>query len=452
MKFFFETYGCQMNMAESAALKQELEALFWLEAGSAQEAGLIIINSCSVRATAEQRVFGRLAHYKALKKKLFAETGKAPFVFVTGCMAERLGEKLIEHGADYVSGASEKQKIALILKEVSDNLDAQNPLQKQLNYDNFFSKDGFFNSHYEEGNPRAYLPIMRGCNNFCSYCIVPYVRGREVSRPPCDIKKEIEFLASKQVREIILLGQNVNSYIYPSGAAKDKTDFPALLNKIAAWTEGTTIKRARFISSHPKDFSERTIEALRGSPLFCRHLHLCVQHGSNRVLAAMNRGYTRESYLELVRRLKDALPGLTLSTDILTGFPGETEEEFEEILTLMDEVKFLYSFMYHYNVREGTAAAALPGRIDEAVKRERLAKIIALQKTHTKQLLQNRLGSFEEVLVEGISKKNPLEILCRTERDEMVVCAGAGALAGSFINLKLLELRGNTLFGTAVEH
>lgn len=416
-----------MNTAESAALKNNLNARGWRESDSAKSANFIIINTCSVRATAEQRVFGRLAYYKAQKA-----AGIDQKLLVTGCMASRLGGALLEHGADFVMGAEEKSKFAQILSQLELCGAGGGSCEQDFQ---------FHNTHYEDGAFRAFVPIMHGCNNFCSYCIVPFVRGREVSRPPDEIKREIEFLASRNVREITLLGQNVNSYRYKS------VDFPALLQNIALWTQDTPVRRVRFLSSHPKDFSPRTIEALCGSRVFCRHIHLPVQHGSNRVLAAMNRRYTRETFLDLVSRLREALPDLSLSTDILAGFPGETEAEFEEVLTLMNEVKFLRAFMYHYNVREGTAAAALPGRLSEEVKRERLARVIALQKEHTRAFLQNRLGKTEDVLVEGLSKKSRREVICRTEQDEMVVCEGGASLAGSFISVRILELRGNTLAG-----
>ncbi|GHV91047.1 hypothetical protein AGMMS50268_15500 [Spirochaetia bacterium] len=200
----------------------------------------------------------------------------------------------------------------------------------------------------------------------------------------------------------------------------------------------------RFLSANPGDFSPQTIKVMAEHPVFCRHLHLCVQHGSNRILAAMNRRYTREAYLELAAEIRLSMPGITLSTDILVGFPGETEADLEETLDLMNEVKFLYSYMYHYNPREGTAAYDLPGRIDEKLKKERLARVIALQKQHTQELLKSRLGSRETVLIEGISRKNADELISRTERDEMAVVPGKASMIGSFAEITLSGLRGNT--------
>jgi tRNA-2-methylthio-N6-dimethylallyladenosine synthase len=304
---------------------------------------------------------------------------------------------------------------------------------------------------------RSFIPIMHGCNNFCSYCIVPYVRGREISRNPASILEEIRLLGERGIREITLLGQNVNSYRWegpvpepaagtlPAGMAPPGIlDFPGLLRIVAAALEGSPIRWVRFLSANPKDFSPETIAVMAENPVFCRHLHLCVQHGSDRILAAMNRRYTREQYLDLADRIRAALPGISLSTDILVGFPGEREEDLEDTLSLMEEVKFLYAYMYHYNPREGTGAYSLPGRIPDPLKRERLGRVIALQKKHTAELLKSRLGSRERALVEGISRTNADELITRTEKDEMAVVPGPASLIGSFAELNLSALRGNT--------
>lgn len=452
-----------MNTAESAALDLVCRERGWKTAPDGESADLVLLNTCSVRATAEQRVMGRLGFYGALKKSRGAE--KQPLTLVVaGCMAERLGEKLKEKipAVDYVMGTSARSTFPLILEAVEKGippeqnpgfgLDAEKPV---------FS---FSASHLEAGSEdqsplglkslRSFVPIMHGCNNFCSYCIVPYVRGREISRNPAAILEEIRLLAERGVREIALLGQNVNTYRWegrlPAEVHGKSLDFPGLLRLIAAELEqGSSgspsgIRWVRFLSANPRDFSREAISVMAEHPVFCRHIHLCVQHGSNSILAAMNRRYTREDYLELAAEIRAAMPGITLSTDILVGFPGETEADLEETLALMEEVKFLYSFMYHYNPREGTAAYDLPGRIDEKVKRERLARVIALQKQHTQELLKSRLGSRETVLIEGISRKNADELITRTERDEMVVVSGKASMIGSFAELTLSGLRGNT--------
>jgi tRNA-2-methylthio-N6-dimethylallyladenosine synthase len=433
MKFFFETYGCQMNIAESAALALAGREYGWQEVANSEEADLVLLNTCSVRATAEQRVFGRLAQYMALKKK-------RPFTLVVaGCMAERLGEKLKkDYAVDYVMGTSARSLFPLILESVEKG-SAFTKIEIETAEKPVFS---FSSIHHDSSSPfRSFVPIMHGCNNFCSYCIVPYVRGRELSRSPQSILEEIRLLGSRGVKEITLLGQNVNSYLWEEG----NLDFPGLLRLIASELAAESgIKWVRFLSSHPKDLSDELIGVLAENPVFCRHIHLCVQHGSNRVLSAMNRRYTREQYLGLVRRLRSAMPDLSLSTDILVGFPGETEDDLEATLALMEEVKFLYAYMYHYNPREGTAAFSMTGSISAEVKRERLSRVIALQKRHTAELLKSRVGKKASVLIEGISRKNADELISRTERDEMVVVPGKAASLGTFARVTLSSLRGNT--------
>jgi tRNA-2-methylthio-N6-dimethylallyladenosine synthase len=434
-----------MNNAESAALDLVLRDRGWKSAGTGAEADLVLINTCAVRATAERRVLGRIALYGALKKK-------RPFTLVvTGCMAARLGDALKERAVDYVMGIAARRDFPVLLERLEQGLPPGDPGTAGE------ERPVFAPLHLEAGQFRAFLPIMQGCNNFCSYCIVPYVRGREVSRDPASILREIRLLGDRGVREITLLGQNVNSYHWegevpgPGGRAFTGTlDFPGLLELSAEALEGTPIRWVRFLSSHPKDLSSRAIRVMAGNPRFCRHLHLCVQHGSNAVLAAMNRRYTRERYLELVEEIREAMPGISLSTDILIGFPGETDEDLELTLDLMERVKFLYAYMYHFNPREGTAAFALPDRISGEVKGKRLSRVIELQRRHTLELLQGRIGSRERVLIEGISRKNADELISRTERDEMAVVPGTPSMIGSFAEVNLVSLRGNTFLARRI--
>ena len=431
MTYYFETYGCQMNSAESAALALVCKERGWQEAPNGESAGLVLLNTCSVRLTAEKRAFGRIAHYVALKKKL-----KNSFTLViAGCMAQRLGEKLKEKfpQVDYVMGTSSRSILPLILEAAENGSKAV----LDLNENPVFS---FSKSHFEEGQFRSFVPIMHGCNNFCSYCIVPYVRGREVSRDPQSIAQEIRLVGERGVKEITLLGQNVNSYFWE----KEKMDFSALLSFASQEAAKSGVKWIRFLSANPANFSSKTIEVMAADKTFCRHLHLPVQHGSNRILKAMNRGYTAQRFFDLVREIRTAMPGITLSTDILVGFPGETEEDVEQTLSLMEDVKFLYAYMYHFNPREGTKAFDLPDRIGEDVKRHRLSRVIAIQKKHTAQLLKSRIGSTEVVLVEGISRKNADELITRTEKDEMAAVPGHKSMIGSFAKLTLSSLKGNT--------
>jgi tRNA-2-methylthio-N6-dimethylallyladenosine synthase len=420
-----------MNSAESAALALVCNERGWTKAADGESASLVLLNTCSVRLTSEKRALGRIAHYAGLKKK---RSLKFTLV-VAGCMAQRLGENLKEKfpQVDYVMGTSARSLFPLILEAVENGTRANLDLNEKAVF-------SFSNSHFEEGQFRSFVPIMHGCNNFCSYCIVPYVRGSEVSRAPENIAQEIRLVGERGVREVTLLGQNVNSYFWE----KNDIDFSALLKFIAAQAEESGVGRLRFLSANPSNFSSNTIEVMAANRIFCRHIHLPVQHGSDSVLKAMNRGYTAGRFLELVREIRAAMPGITLSTDILVGFPGETEEDVQKTLRLMEEVKFLYSYMYHFNPREGTKAFELPDRIGEEVKRERLSMVIALQKKHTHELLKSRIGSTEIVLVEGISRKNADELITRTEKDEMAVVPGPASMIGSFAKLTISSLKGNT--------
>jgi tRNA-2-methylthio-N6-dimethylallyladenosine synthase len=247
-------------------------------------------------------------------------------------------------------------------------------------------------------------------------------------------------VGERGVREVTLLGQNVNNYSWQG------VDFSRLLRIVAKEAAESSVARIRFLSANPGNFSQETVSAMAENPIFCRHIHLPVQHGSNRILAAMNRKYTRESYIALVGDLRSAMPGISISTDIMTGFPGESEEDFQMTLELMEEVKFLYSYMYHFNPREGTVAMEMPGQVDGETRRERLSRVIALQKKHTHELLKKRIGSREKVLIEGISRKNADELITRTEKDEMVVVPGPASMTGSFAELTLSGLRGNTFY------
>jgi len=430
MRYFIETYGCQMNKAESAAMEVDFRDRGWSRANEAEEADLVMINTCSVRITAENRAWGRVAHYAAKKKiRLFT-------LIVTGCMAERMKAEMIarQPAIDFVLGNFQKQSLGRILDSVSSGngvaIIDETPV---------FS---FAGSHWEEGSFRSFLPIMHGCDNFCSYCIVPHVRGREVSRSLESVLEEVDALAARGVREITLLGQNVNSWHWEQYG--QILLFPDLLKAVADRARNGAIGRIRFISSHPKDLSDETIAVIAKDPLLAKHIHLCIQHGSDRILGAMNRKYTSGFYMDLVDRMRKAIPDLSLSTDILMGFPGETEEDVQDTLSLMAKARFAYAYMYHYNPREGTPAATLPDQIPDIVKKERLARVIALQKELTRAAMKSFIGRGFEVLVEGPSSKNPDELLARTDHDMMVVFSGDKRHIGNFARVRLLSLRGNT--------
>jgi tRNA-2-methylthio-N6-dimethylallyladenosine synthase len=441
MKYLLETYGCQMNKAESAAVEALFRERSWTP-GSVEEADLVLINTCTVRATAENRAWGRIAFFAAEKKK------RDFSLAVLGCMAEQYHQELRKRApaVDYVLGTFQKQALGLVLDQIekgsSFDLREESPAYV------------FSSTHHEPGAFRAFVPIMHGCNNFCSYCIVPYVRGREVSRDPEAIIAELDTLAAAGVREVTLLGQNVNSYRWQD--SQGVLDFPGLLRLIAARLgSGGSAKEngigwIRFLTSHPKDLSDDLVAVLAAEPIFCRHIHLCLQSGSDRVLARMNRKYTREYFLGLVDKLRKAVPGLSLSTDILVGFPGETEEDLEDTLAVMRRVGFSYSFMYHFNPREGTPAMKMDDKVPEKTKKARLARVIALQKETTESLMNRRIGAVDEILVEGLSKRSKKEILGRTARDEMVVLPGGAEQIGQFIRVRLVSRSGNTFKAEAV--
>ena len=368
MKYFFETYGCQMNKAESSSVEQILIERGWNSVDNPEDANLVIINTCSVRATAETRIHGRLGWYSALKKSQVKQNKNPITVVVMGCMAQRLLESLKKQFpvVDYVVGNFQKPFFTEIFEAV-ENGRKVNQLDETPVY-------SFASTSYEQGSFSAFVPIMHGCNNFCTYCIVPYVRGREISRSPKDILSEIDQLSAHGVKEITLLGQNVNSFCWnetksisetaseiSAKACDDKIIlFPQLMKMIAEHLKKTNspIKWVRFMSSHPKDLSDELIKVISEEEVLCKHIHLPVQHGSSNILQRMNRRYTREKYLDLVKKIKKQIPEVSLTTDILIGFPGETEDEFEETVSLMKEINYLAAYMYYYNPREGTPACS----------------------------------------------------------------------------------------------
>lgn len=460
MKYFFETYGCQMNKAESSSVEQILIERGWNSVENPEDANLVIINTCSVRATAETRIHGRLGWYSALKKSQIKQNKNPITVVVMGCMAQRLLESLKKQFpvVDYVVGNFQKPFFTEIFEAV-ENGRKVNQLDETPVY-------SFASTSYEQGSFSAFVPIMHGCNNFCTYCIVPYVRGREISRSPKDILSEIDQLSAHGVKEITLLGQNVNSFCWNETksisetaseiSAKSCDDkiilFPQLMKMIAEHLKKTNspIKWVRFMSSHPKDLSDELIKVISEEEVLCKHIHLPVQHGSSNILQRMNRRYTREKYLDLVKKIKKQIPEVSLTTDILIGFPGETEDEFEETVSLMKEINYLAAYMYYYNPREGTPACSYENQIPMEDKKRRLAKIIDIQQEITKTEMKKQLGKTVKVLVENVSRDDESEMLGRTSRDERVVFKADKSLIGSFVEVKIESLNGNTFKGCLI--
>lgn len=458
MTYFFETYGCQMNIAESAAIEQLFIKRGWIKASSAQIADIAIINTCSVRATAENRIVGRLGWYAGLKavrncnpgakNKImqeaadFVKNGAKPItVVITGCMAERLKDSLKKDYPvlDYVVGSFAKNHFDKIIDAVEAG-SAPFEIEDDPDY-------SFPALSLEQGSFTSFIPIMNGCNNFCTYCIVPYLRGREISRPVRDILAEIDVLSARGVKEITLLGQNVNSYHgCETSEGGKKINFPQLMKRVAEHLRDTSspIKWVRFESSHPKDLSDDLIKVIAEEEVICRHIHLPIQHGSSRILKVMNRRYDKEKYLSLVDRIRAAIPDVSLTTDIMMGFPGENEDDVAETINLLKTVHFRDAFMYYYNPREGTPAAEMSNQIPLDVKKERLQKIIDLQLKITRETSLKRVGKTVKVLAESVSRNSSEELLGKTEQNESVAFKADQMLLGQFVTVYLDSLNGNT--------
>ena len=428
MKYWIETYGCQMNKAESNALELELNIMGWEAAESPESATLAIINTCSVRKTAEDRIWGRIGFFKRIKKD-----NPHQKLIITGCMAERLGNELTgtKSPVDKVFGTFEKNQIVDYL------------LEREISVEYADNEYIFKNLHSGKSAFKSFIPIMNGCNNFCSYCIVPYVRGREISRNPDEIFNEIVKLEEIKIKEITLLGQNVNSYYFQNNSKV--TDFPDLLESISKKVE--SIEWIRFLTSHPKDLSDKLIEVLSNHRNICRHIHLPLQSGSDKILGLMNRKYNSSYYYNLVEKLKKSIPGISITTDIIVGFPGEDENDFINTYSMMENIKFEDAFTYYYNARKGTKADSYEDNIPKEIKLERLSQIIRLQKQISHDTRKKKIGNTVKVLSEGLSKNNGNELIGRTEYDEMIVFPGNHDKIGMMQNVKITSLKGNTFKG-----
>ena len=461
MTYFFETYGCEMNIAESASVEQLLIARGWQKAAHAEEANIVVINTCSVRGSAEQRILGRLGYFEGVKNIRMGEipakirlddmkfaadfvkkNGRIPLTLVImGCMAQRLLDEFKNQYpvVDYVVGTFGKYKFGEIIQAVESGGEPFR-IEEEESYT-------FAANSYEQGAFSTFVPIMHGCDNFCTYCIVPFVRGREISRRVDQILAEIDFLSKANVKEITLLGQNVNAY-----KGEDGTDFPGLLQKICRHIDETKspIKWIRFESSNPNDFSDELIEVIARNPKICRGFHIAAQHGNNEILRRMNRKNTREEFIALAQKLRSALPGVQLVTDLMVGFPGETEEQFAEILSLMEEVRFESAFMYYYNPREGTPAAKFENQIPIEEKKARLQKVIDLQSRHTSEVMRTRVGEEIDVLADIVSRHDESELLGKTEQNERVAFKADKKLIGNFVRVRITGLQVNTFRGETI--
>ena len=436
-KLFIETYGCQMNVADSEVVASIMQMDGFEITDKITEADAIFVNTCSIRDNAEQRVVNRLKYFQSLRKK-----NKKLVVGVIGCMAERVKDDLIEnHGVNLVVGPDAYLDIPNLMGHVMSGEKAINvELSKTETYAEVMPS--------RISNPiSGFISIMRGCNNFCSYCIVPYTRGRERSRDVESILNELRDLQAKNFKEVTLLGQNVNSYRFEKDGAV--IEFPDLLKIVA---EAAPEIRFRFTTSHPKDMSDRTLEVIAQHSNLCRFIHLPVQSGSNKILKLMNRKYTCEWYLDRIAAIRRILPDASIGTDVFCGFHGETEEDHAETLSLMCEVGFDMAFMFKYSERPGTHAAQnLPDDVPEETKIRRLNEIIALQNELSGISNQNDIGKTFEVLVEGFSKRSKEQLFGRTSQNKVVIFPRVGRKIGETIRVKITGASSATMFGEVVE-
>ena len=437
-KFYIETYGCQMNVADSEVVAAILEAKGYTRTDERNEADLILVNTCSVRENAEQRVRGRVQGFTEIKKK-----NPQLLVAIMGCMAERLGAALFEQekNVNIVVGPDAYMDLPLLIEKAERGEKAINvELSTTETYKDICP------SRIDETAISGFVSIMRGCNNFCTYCIVPYTRGRERSRSPHSIINEVLDLQSRGYKEVTLLGQNVNSYLWRGDGME--VNFPALLERVATVVPGM---RVRFATSHPKDMSDEILRTIAAHPNICRHIHLPVQSGSNSVLKDMNRKYTREWYLDRIRAIQEIIPDCGLSTDVFVGFHNESEEDYQQTLSLMREVGFDSAFMFKYSERPGTMASRnLPDNVDEEVKGRRLQELIDMQVELSLESNRRDVGKTFEVLVEGTSKKKADELFGRSSQNKVIVFPDNGAKAGDLVQVRVKECTSATLIGEAI--
>jgi tRNA-2-methylthio-N6-dimethylallyladenosine synthase len=432
-KVYIETYGCQMNEYDSEIVKSILAGHKYLFTVAPERADVILLNTCSVRENAHRKVMQRIRSLRNLKRN-----HKDLIIGVLGCMAQSLKEQLLENGlgVDIVAGPDNYRRLPGLLENVRERgeLGYAVELLRQETYADILPIR-------EANEVNAWVAVMRGCNNFCTFCVVPYVRGRERCRPPDNVVEEIRRLAAQGYKQITLLGQNVNSYKYQNAS------FATLIQMVS---EVDGIERIRFTSPHPKDFPDDLLHVVAENDKVCKHIHLPLQAGNTRVLGLMNRTYTKEEYLNLALKMREDIPGLALTTDIIVGFPTETFEEYEDTLDVMRRVEFDSAFMFKYSERKGTVAAKkFPDDVDEEEKTARITRLVELQRKLSLKRNQAHLNETYKVLVEGPAKKKG-QLLGRTDSNKIVVFSGNGEHPGDFVSVKIDEVTANTLIGSAV--
>ena len=451
-KLFIESYGCQMNFSDSEIVASILANEGFNTTQNLEDADLVLVNTCSIRDKAEQTVRKRLEKYNAVKK--INPTMK---VGVLGCMAERLKSKFLEEEkiVDLVVGPDAYKDLPNLLQEVDEGRDAINViLSKEETYGDIAPV------RLNSNGVTAFVSITRGCDNMCTFCVVPFTRGRERSRDPQSILEEVNDLWEKGFKEITLLGQNVDSYLWYGGGLKKDFDKASDLQKATAinfakllelCAEAQPKMRIRFSTSNPQDMTLDVIEAMTKHTNICNYIHLPVQSGSNRILKEMNRQHTREEYFELIDNIKNLIPDCAISQDMITGFPTETEEDHQDTLSLMEYVKYDFGFMFAYSERPGTLAERkMEDNVPEATKKRRLNEIIQLQQKHSLLRTQQHLGKVEEVLIEKASKKSDLHWSGRNSQNTVVVFPKENYKVGDFVNVKITDCTSATLIGDAV--
>ena len=439
-KLFIETYGCQMNVADSEVVASVMKMAGYDTTDTLDAADAIFINTCSIRDNAEQKIFSRLNQLNALRRN----RKRRLIVGIIGCMAERLKEVLInEYDVDIVAGPDSYLELPnLIASAEAGEKAIETTLSTTETYRDIIPQ------RISGNKVSGYISIMRGCNNFCTYCIVPYTRGRERSREPESILNELRDLQNKGFKEVILLGQNVNSYLFKPADGGEPVDMAALLALVA---EAAPEMRVRFTTSNPEDLSDEIIATMASHANICNHIHLPVQSGSNKILKLMNRKYTREWYLDRIEKIREAMPDCGISSDMFTGFHNETEEDFEETLSLMREVGFDSSFMFKYSERPGTFAAKhLPDNVSEEVKIDRLNRMIALQNELSLCSNRNDVGKTFEVLVEGYSKRSKDDMFGRTQQNKVIVFPAGDTKVGDRVMCVVEKATSATLIGHRV--
>lgn len=439
-KLFIETYGCQMNVADSEVVASVMKMAGYDTTDTLDAADAIFINTCSIRDNAEQKIFSRLNQLNALRRN----RKRRLIVGIIGCMAERLKEVLInEYDVDIVAGPDSYLELPnLIASAEAGEKAIETTLSTTETYRDIIPQ------RISGNKVSGYISIMRGCNNFCTYCIVPYTRGRERSREPESILNELRDLQNKGFKEVILLGQNVNSYLFKPADGGEPVDMAALLALVA---EAAPEMRVRFTTSNPEDLSDEIIATMASHANICNHIHLPVQSGSNKILKLMNRKYTREWYLDRIAKIREAMPDCGISSDMFTGFHNETEEDFKETLSLMREVGFDSSFMFKYSERPGTFAAKhLPDNVSEEVKIDRLNRMIALQNELSLCSNRNDVGKTFEVLVEGYSKRSKDDMFGRTQQNKVIVFPAGDTKVGDRVMCVVEKATSATLIGHRV--